>query len=467
MLADNKLTDLSGWDEPVLALHLKELSELALDFDVEAIGFEWPEIDLRVQSLDNTDGADKADDFVQTQGPAVSQVGDIWVLGKHRLFCGSALDRSAYDSLLQGTKAAAIFIDPPYNVRVDGHVGGSGAIKHREFVMASGEMSSGEFCEFLKSSFALIASYTDKGALIYGCMDWRHQTEMLEAGSATGLDLINLCIWVKSNGGMGSLYRSRHELIYVFRNGKERHRNNVQLGRFGRNRTNVWNYAGANSFSRKGRKRILDLHPTHQANRPRFRRPPRFDQTERRCPGSLFRKRHNPSCSRTDGTARLWHRTRRNLRRHRNKALGKHDRESCKTCIGQAVLRNAVGKKIAMILSGKGFRLPLDCPADQEGKLREKKGRARHGKGTVEIIDAEFSQRLRVYEGGIPRTVTVFEAIITQLVLQELAGNKKATRVRQQYEAFAAEMEPAEQKIIVKNIYADWTRKDGPDEEEL
>jgi DNA modification methylase len=205
---------------------------------------------------------DLADEFQLSSGPAVSRPGDLWILGDHRLFCGSALEANTYDVLLEGAKAAAVFADPPYNVKIDGHVCGSGAIKHREFAMASGEMTEEEFARFLSSTLDLIGAHADPGAVIYACMDWRHMGEMLAAGHAASFDLLNLCVWVKSNGGMGSLYRSRHELVFVFRNGEEQHRNNVQLGRFGRNRTNVWNYAGANGLPRKGRKRGLELHPT-------------------------------------------------------------------------------------------------------------------------------------------------------------------------------------------------------------
>jgi DNA modification methylase len=262
MLADNKLTDRSSWDDAALALHLRELSELALDFDIEAIGFELPEIDFRIQSLEITEDADRADEFNAAVGPLVSHIGDLWLLGDHRLYCGSALDPTAYDILLGTAKAAVVFTDPPYNVKVDGHVCGSGAIKHREFAMASGEMSEDEFTRFLNETLELAGSHAAGGAIVYACMDWRHMGEMLATGRAIGFDLLNLCVWVKSNGGMGSLYRSRHELVFVFRNGKEAHLNNVQLGRFGRNRTNVWNYAGANSFPRKGQASALDLHPT-------------------------------------------------------------------------------------------------------------------------------------------------------------------------------------------------------------
>jgi DNA modification methylase len=262
MLADNKLTDRSSWDDATLAVHLKELSDLVLDFDIEAIGFEPPEIDFRIQSLDATEVADMADEFDVAVGPAVSHFGDVWLLGNHRLYCGNALDAAAYNTILGTATAAAVFTDPPYNVKIDGNACGSGDTKHREFAMASGEMTEDEFATFLTTSLELACNHTVRGGLVYACIDWRHVGEMLVAGRAAGHDLLNLCVWVKSNGGMGSLYRSRHELVFVFRNGKEAHLNNVQLGRFGRNRTNVWNYAGANSFARKGQRRALDLHPT-------------------------------------------------------------------------------------------------------------------------------------------------------------------------------------------------------------
>ena len=262
LLADNKLAERSSWDDASLALQLKELSELALDFDFEAIGFELPEVDLRIQSLDPTDNADRADEFRNAVGPAVSRPGDLWLLGKHRVYCGSALNSVAYELLMTDEKARAVFTDPPYNVKIDGNVCGSGAVKHREFAMASGEMTQEEFVRFLAGAFDLARAYASSGAIVYACMDWRHMAEMLAAGHAANFELLNLCVWVKTNGGMGSLYRSRHELVFVFRNGGEAHCNNVQLGRFGRNRTNVWNYPGANVFKRKAHKSDLELHPT-------------------------------------------------------------------------------------------------------------------------------------------------------------------------------------------------------------
>jgi DNA modification methylase len=262
MLADNQLTDRSSWDDAALALHLKELSELALDFEIEDIGFELPEIDFRIQSLDQAEETDAADEFKLPTGPAISRAGDLWLLGHHRIYCGNALEAEAYDILLGSTKAPAVFADAPYNVRIDGHVCGSGAAKHREFAMASGEMSEEQFTGFLTATLERATSHAVPGAILYMCMDWRHMREMLAAGRAAHCDLINLCVWVKSNGGMGSFYRSQHELVFVFRNGQEPHLNNVQLGSFGRNRANVWNYAGANSFARKGQRRPIELHPT-------------------------------------------------------------------------------------------------------------------------------------------------------------------------------------------------------------
>jgi ParB-like nuclease domain/DNA methylase len=221
LLADNKLAERSSWDDASLALQLKELSELALDFDFKAIGFELPEVDLRIQSLDPTDNADRADEFRNVVGPAVTRPGDLWLLGKHRVYCGSALDPLTYELLMTNEKAGAAFTDPPYNVKIDGNVCGSGAVKHREFAMASGEMTREEFTQFLTGALDLARAHASPGSIIYACMDWRHMAEMLAAGDTAKFELLNLCVWVKTNGGMGSLYRSRHELVFVFRNGGE------------------------------------------------------------------------------------------------------------------------------------------------------------------------------------------------------------------------------------------------------
>jgi len=262
MLADNKLTDRSSWDNVQLATILKDLSLPSLEIDIETTGFESPEVDFRIQSLDEPDNADTTDEFEFCEGTAVSVLGDVWRLGDHSLCCGDALSQECFIKLLNGAKASAVFADPPYNVRINGHASGKGAVKHREFANASGEMSESEYESFLATFLTTTCRHAVPGALLYFCMDFRHMRELLAAQRRSDCDLINLCVWAKSNGGMGSLYRSQHELVFVLRNGTESHQNNIQLGKFGRNRTNVWFYAGANIFARRGSQRPTDLHPT-------------------------------------------------------------------------------------------------------------------------------------------------------------------------------------------------------------
>jgi DNA modification methylase len=263
MIADNKLTETSVWDDQLLGEQLQELAGLDLDFSLETTGFEMGEIDLRIEGLNSEADTDAADEMPTSKGPSVSQPGDLWLLRRHRIYCGSALEEASYAALLEGVPADMVFTDPPYNVPIEGHASGLGAIHHREFAMASGEMTQAEFTNFLTRVCTFLASHSVKGALHYLCMDWRHMGELLAAGKATYSELKNLCVWAKSNAGMGSLYRSQHELIFVFKNGEASHRNNVQLGRFGRNRTNVWTYPGANSFGRGGEEgNLLALHPT-------------------------------------------------------------------------------------------------------------------------------------------------------------------------------------------------------------
>jgi DNA modification methylase len=197
------------------------------------------------------------------QEQAVSRIGDLWQLGRHRVLCGNALDRSSFAVLMDGKTANLVFSDPPYNVAIKGHVSGRGAVCHREFPMASGEMTEAEFTRFLAAAFEQLCAFSRPGSVHFICIDWRHLRELLAAGKDIYGALANLCVWVKSNSGMGSLYRSRHELIAVFKNGKAPHRNNVALGRHGRNRTNVWTYPGATGFGRQNEEGVLlSLHPT-------------------------------------------------------------------------------------------------------------------------------------------------------------------------------------------------------------
>lgn len=264
-IADNKLTDNSSWDENLLAQQLKALSEVELDFDLEATGFEVAEIDLVIEGLspDPDTSPDDADQLPALANQRVCQANDLWTLGRHRILCGDSRDLKTYSILMDSRKAGLVFTDPPYNVKIDGHATGLGAIHHKNFRMAAGEMSAGEFTDFLSRVFSHLVSQTVDGSLHYVFMDWRHVKEILTAGNEAYSELKALCVWVKDNGGMGSLYRSQHELVFVFKNGRESHRNNIQLGQFGRYRTNVWKYQGANSFSRSTAEgNLLELHPT-------------------------------------------------------------------------------------------------------------------------------------------------------------------------------------------------------------
>jgi DNA modification methylase len=265
LIADNRLTENSEWNDRLLAEQFKELSLLDLNFELDVTGFELAEIDLRIESLNEGDTAedDPLDQVRATTGPAVTRPGELWHLGQHRLFCGSALDAASYVRLLDGEKAGLVFTDPPYNVPVHGHVSGKGVIQHREFAMASGEMTEVQFTDFLRQACLQLAACSAPGAIHFICMDWRHVEELLAAGKQAYSDLLNICVWVKHNGGMGSLYRSQHEFVFVFKNGGASHCNNVQLGKYGRNRTNVWNYRGANDFGRATEEgNLLAMHPT-------------------------------------------------------------------------------------------------------------------------------------------------------------------------------------------------------------
>jgi DNA modification methylase len=260
------LTEISSWDDRLLAQQLKDLSLLGLDFSLELTGFEMGEIDLRIASLDDApEGEDDPADLLPDPltSPPISQIGDMWRLGNHVVACNNALDPAAFARLMGEQCAAMVFTDPPYNVPIDGHASGLGAVHHRPFPMASGEMDTPQFTSFLRQALHNLAAFSGDGSIHFICMDWRHIEELMAAGREVYGELKNLCVWVKDNAGMGSLYRSRHELIFVFKHGRNGHRNNVQLGRFGRNRSNVWTCPGANSFARHREEgNPCALHPT-------------------------------------------------------------------------------------------------------------------------------------------------------------------------------------------------------------
>ncbi len=245
-IADNRLAELAGWDRELLRVELDYIATLELDLDLTITGFETGELDL----LLDPEGADPADEEVElpAEGTPISRLGDLWLLGRHRLLCAGALDQASYAALLQGETAQLVFTDPPYNVPIQRHARGLGRHRHREFPMASGEMSEGKFTEYLATVLGHLAAHSADGAIHYVCMDWRGFHALLSAGRTVYAELKNLCVWAKDNGGMGSLYRSQHELVAVFKVGTAPHINNVELGRHGRYRTNLWNYPGLNSF---------------------------------------------------------------------------------------------------------------------------------------------------------------------------------------------------------------------------
>jgi DNA modification methylase len=262
ILADNKLAQNAGWDRELLAIELQGLIDL--NFEVELTGFALGEIDIILDDAQQsaTTGGDSEDDIPPlSDQPAVVRPGEVWRLGRHRLICGDARERPVMEALMEGERAHLIFTDPPYNVPIDGHVTGHGRVRHREFAMAAGEMSSQAFTVFLKQSLGNAATAAHDGAIAFVCMDWRHMEELLAAGRQVFSELKNLCIWNKTNGGMGTFYRSKHELVFVFKVGTAPHTNTFGLGDTGRYRTNVWDYAGVNTF-RAEREGELAMHPT-------------------------------------------------------------------------------------------------------------------------------------------------------------------------------------------------------------
>ena len=262
-LADNQLATKSGWNRELLSIELNDL-QLALPtigLDLAITGFDPGEVDSVFE--DFGDGAANPADEIPAleDGPAVAQIGDLFVLGRHRLLVGDARDPAAYDDLMQGEVAEMGLHDPPYNVRIQGNVGGRGRIKRREFACASGEMNRAQFTGFLKDTLGLCARHSVDGAIHFVFIDWRHVGDLLAAGTAVFDDLKNMCVWVKNNAGQGSFYRSQHELVLAFKHGHGPHLNTFGLGAGGRTRSNVWRYAGVNAF-RAGRMDELKMHPT-------------------------------------------------------------------------------------------------------------------------------------------------------------------------------------------------------------
>jgi hypothetical protein len=324
MLADNKLSDLSNWDEPKLAVVLKELSEVALDFEIEVIGF--------IQSLESpAESTDSADKFEISDGPPVSRPEDLWILGDHRLLCGNALDPQAYDALLAGEKAAAAFADPPNNISVKDQASGKDSTKHPEFPSTAGEPTEDEFSKFLIGAFSLVVSHSVEGATFFACLDWPRLSEILSTIRSLGCALLNLCVWIRANGGVGSLYRSRHELVFVF--GRRDATRPTMSSRQARAQPDE-------HLELSGHEGLCPARPNarprpasdRQAHSDGQRRNPRRYTARRHRSRSLQRQRHDDPCSGTDWTARLRNRARSGPRGYGHCALATHDEADRHSC---------------------------------------------------------------------------------------------------------------------------------------
>lgn len=261
VLADNKLALDAGWDFEILAGELQGLIDLG--FEVDLTGFSQPEIDLVIQEVQEASAKpDEPADYHPEPAPEpVTRQRDLWPLGRHFLACGDAKDPAVIERLMAGRKADMVFTDPPYNVRIARNVRGLGRTKHREFSEASGEMSREQFTAFLAEAFAVAEKACQDGAIAFPCMDWRHLREVIAAGEGVFTELKNICVWSKTNGGMGTFYRSQHEMVLVWKVGTAPQTNTFGLGNKGRYRTNVWTYPGVNTF-RAERMQELASHPT-------------------------------------------------------------------------------------------------------------------------------------------------------------------------------------------------------------
>lgn len=261
MIGDNAIASHSKLNDGLLADELSELMPLlaAEGHDVSLLGIEAAEIDLLLGNHVDIE-QDPDDELPEPSTAIVSTLGDIWVLGDHVVRCGDAKSQDDYAALMGRERATVVISDPPYNLPTKSFQG-RGKIRHANFVEAFGEMSPDEFIDFLTAAYGLTAKFSRDGALHFYFGDWRHAAEYIAAGKAVFAEFKNLIVWNKTSPGQGSLYKSQHELVFLFKHGKAPHINNVELGRHGRNRSNIWLYAGANSF-RKDRLKELSLHPT-------------------------------------------------------------------------------------------------------------------------------------------------------------------------------------------------------------
>jgi DNA modification methylase len=248
------------WDLDAVRIELQAILDAGLDLDLT--GFETPELDQILQAdIPRANVGEDGGDIPRAGASAISRPGDIWQCGRHRIGCGNARDQRFVARVREGRLVNVSFIDPPYNLPIAGFVSGKGRHQHREFLQGSGEMSSDDFFALLRDSLEVLRTASTADAVVFGCIDWRHVVELVVAGRVCGMALYNLCVWVKNNPGMGGIYRNQHELVAVFRAGTGQPVNNVELGKYGRNRSNVWSYPGMASFG-AGRDELLASHPT-------------------------------------------------------------------------------------------------------------------------------------------------------------------------------------------------------------
>ena len=231
--------------------------EIDVDLDLTFSGCEMGEIDVAFARSGN----DEEDELpIAPDVPAVTKPGDFWILGDHRILCGDALVEESYERLLGKERAQMVFTDLPWNVVID-NVSGLGKVKHADFAMACGEMSPAEFEAFLRTGLGYAVAHACDGSIHFVYMGWLKMRELLAATAGVYPELKNICIWRKPNAGMGSFYRSAHELIFVFKKGDAPHINNIQLGKHGRNRPNVWDYPSQNVLNASAKSKVA-LHPT-------------------------------------------------------------------------------------------------------------------------------------------------------------------------------------------------------------
>jgi hypothetical protein len=245
-ILDNKLCADGEWDLDELRVEFAELS-LLTDLTIEDTGFTTAEIDTLSITPALPEQAQPEDQLPDICEFAVTRAGYMWKLGEHRLVCGSSLEQETFDRLLGTERAQMIFSDAPFNLAAK-TIGGRGQHQHGDFAMAAGEMAPADFSNFLSRSFHLVSKFSVDGAIHFQCMDWRHMREMLEAGHSAYSELKNLVVWRKHSAGMGSFYRSQHELLFVWKSGTAPHINNFGLGETGRHRSNVWDYRGNAGF---------------------------------------------------------------------------------------------------------------------------------------------------------------------------------------------------------------------------